>query len=69
VGTLAGSPWHRRGIADRPGRALRLGRDDLFEVLTDHAELLQGLFCAVWDRSLQSPRPVRPSTFIQEGAR
>ena len=69
VGTLAGSPWHRRGVADRPGRALRLGRDDLFEVLTDHAELLQGLFCAAWDRGLQSPRPIRPSTLMQEGAR
>jgi AAA family ATP:ADP antiporter len=68
VGTLAGSPWHRRGVADRPGRALRLGRDDLFEVLTDHAELLQGLFCAVWDRGLQSPRPIRPPTLSEEGA-
>jgi len=68
VGTLAGSPWHRRGVADRPGRALRLGRDDLFEVLTDHAELLQGLFCAVSDRGLQSPRPIRPPTLLQEGA-
>jgi CRP-like cAMP-binding protein len=69
VGTLAGSPWHRRGVADRPGRALRLGRDDLFEVLTDHPDLLQGLFCAVSDRSLQSPRPVRSPTLFQEGAR
>ncbi|HET9268418.1 MAG TPA: MFS transporter [Vicinamibacterales bacterium] len=67
VGTLAGSPWRRRGVADRPGRALRLGRDDLFDVLTDHADLLQGLFGAVWD--LQSSRPLRPPTLVQEGAR
>jgi hypothetical protein len=66
-GTLAGSPWHRRGVADRPGRVLRLGRDDLFEVLTDHTDLLQGLFCAVWD--LHSSRPVRPVTLVQEGVR
>jgi AAA family ATP:ADP antiporter len=61
VGTLAGSPWHRRGVATRPGRALRLARDDLFEVLTDHVDLLQGLFCAVWDH--RHPHDARAADF------
>jgi hypothetical protein len=47
--TLAGAPWRRRGVAERAGRALVIGRDDLFDVLTDHVDLLQRLFGATWD--------------------
>ena len=50
AGTLAGAPWHQRAVVTRPGRALRVDRDDLFDVLTDHVDLLQGLFGAMWDR-------------------
>jgi hypothetical protein len=50
AGTLAGAPWRQRAVVTRPGRALRVGRDDLFDVLTEHVDLLQGLFGAMWDR-------------------
>jgi hypothetical protein len=50
AGTLAGAPWRQRAVVTRSGRALRVGRDDLFDVLTEHVDLLQGLFGAMWDR-------------------
>ena len=42
--TLAGVPLGRRAIVTRAGQAIRLDRDELFDVLADHIELLQGLF-------------------------
>ncbi len=42
--TLAGVPLGRRAIVTREGHALRLGHEELFEVLADHIDLLQGLF-------------------------
>jgi AAA family ATP:ADP antiporter len=50
AGTLAGAPWRQRAVVTRSGRALRVDRDDLFDVLTDHVDLLQGLFGAMWER-------------------
>ena len=45
--TLAGLPMPNRVRVTKPGRALRLDQDPLFEVLADHVDLLQGLFSGV----------------------
>ena len=45
--TLAGLPSGWRTTVTEAGRALRLDRQDLFTVLTDHVELMQGLFSGV----------------------
>jgi CRP-like cAMP-binding protein len=42
--TLAGTPSRWRGVATASGRAVRLDRDDLFTVMADHVDLMQGLF-------------------------
>jgi len=42
--TLAGVPLGRRATVTREGQAVRLDHDELFEVLADHIDLLQGLF-------------------------
>jgi CRP-like cAMP-binding protein len=42
--TLAGVSLERRAIVMREGEAMRLDRDELFDVLADHIDLLQGLF-------------------------
>ncbi len=41
---LAGVPLGWRATVTRDGLALRLGRDELFDVLADHVELMQALF-------------------------
>ena len=46
--TLAGSDWSWRGRATSPGKALRIDRETLFEVLADHTDLLQGIFGAIF---------------------
>jgi CRP-like cAMP-binding protein len=45
--TLCGESLGRRAVVEQDGRALRLDPDDLFEVLADHGELLQGVFRGV----------------------
>jgi CRP-like cAMP-binding protein len=45
--TLAGSASGWRAVVTRDGRALRLERDELFAVLADHVDLMQGLFTGV----------------------
>ncbi len=45
--TLAGVPLGCRATVRRAGQALRIDRDDLFDVLGDHIDLLQGLFSGV----------------------
>jgi ATP/ADP translocase/CRP-like cAMP-binding protein/HEAT repeat protein len=42
--TLTGAPAVRTATVARDGRALRLERNDVFEVLADHPDLLQGVF-------------------------
>ena len=42
--TLAGAGSGWRATVTRTGRALRLQRDDLFAVLTDYVDLMQGVF-------------------------
>jgi CRP-like cAMP-binding protein len=42
--TLAGATSGWRATVMRDGRALRIDRDDLFVVLADHVDLMQGLF-------------------------
>ena len=42
--TLAGVALGRRAVVTRDGLALRLDHDELFTVLGDHIDLLQGLF-------------------------
>jgi ATP:ADP antiporter, AAA family len=45
--TLAGAASGWRATVTRDGKALRLDRDELFAVLADHVDLMQGLFCGV----------------------
>jgi len=45
--TLSGEAVGRRAVVEQDGRALRLDQDELFDVLTDHGELLQGVFRGV----------------------
>ena len=45
--TLAGTASGWRATVTRDGQALRLDRDELFAVLADHVDLMQGLFCGV----------------------
>lgn len=46
--TLAGSDWSWRGRATSPGKALRIDREALFELLADHTDLLQEIFGAIF---------------------
>ena len=45
--TLGGSPVNATVTVTAPGMALRLDRDELFELLADHTDLLQGIFSAL----------------------
>jgi len=45
--TLAGVPLGRRATVSAAGQALQIERDELFDVLADHIDLLQSLFCGV----------------------
>ncbi len=51
--TLAGVSMDRRAVVTRDGLALRLDHDELFDVLADHIDLLQGVFSAM----LQAHKP------------
>ena len=51
--TLAGVSLGRRAVVTRDGLALRLDHDELFEVLADHIDLLQGVFSVL----LQAHKP------------
>jgi ATP/ADP translocase/HEAT repeat protein/CRP-like cAMP-binding protein len=42
--TLGGSPFSATVTVTAPGMALRLDHDELFELLADHTDLLQGIF-------------------------
>ena len=59
--TLAGEqmPWRTRTV--EPGSVLRIDRDELFDLLADNAELLQGIFSAlVPERSAASAAAAAP---------
>jgi AAA family ATP:ADP antiporter len=45
--TLAGTTSGWRATVTKDGRALRLEREELFSVLADHVDLMQGLFAGV----------------------
>jgi CRP-like cAMP-binding protein len=45
--TLAGTASGWRATVTKEGRALRVDRDELFSVLADHIDLMQGLFSGV----------------------
>jgi AAA family ATP:ADP antiporter len=45
--TLCGESVGRRAVVEHDGRALRLDSDELFDVLADHGDLLQGVFRGV----------------------
>jgi hypothetical protein len=45
--TLAGLSPRRRATVTRAGHALRVDHDELFDVLSDHVDLLQGVFSGV----------------------
>lgn len=48
--TLAGSDWSWRARATSPGKALRIDREALFEILADQMDLLQGIFGAIYSK-------------------
>ena len=56
--TLAGVSPGRRATVTRDGHALRLDHDELFDVLSDHIDLLQGVFSGVLNTS--DPRRTYP---------
>jgi ATP:ADP antiporter, AAA family len=56
---LAGVACGWRAIVVREGHALRLDRDELFGILADRVELLQGLFSGVLALSSAQQLPVR----------
>jgi CRP-like cAMP-binding protein len=58
--TLAGSPFGWRATVTQDGRALRVDREELFVVLTDHLDLMQGLFSGVlsFRDASRTPQPV-----------
>jgi AAA family ATP:ADP antiporter len=58
---LSGEGASARAVVTRSGRALRLERDDLFAVLTDHVDLMQGVFSEV----LALPRKRYSGTVVQ----
>jgi AAA family ATP:ADP antiporter len=45
--TLAGTPSAWRALAATDGRALRIDRERLFEVMAEHVDLMQSLFASV----------------------
>ena len=47
VETLSGGGAAARAVVTRSGRALRIERDDLFAVLTDNVDLMQGVFSEI----------------------
>ena len=59
--TLSGGAASARAVVTRSGRALRVERDDLFAVLTDHIDLMQGVFSEV----LALPRKELPGIAAQ----
>jgi AAA family ATP:ADP antiporter len=59
--TLSGSAASARAVVTRSGRALRVDRDDLFALLTDHVDLMQGVFSEV----LALPRKELPGIAAQ----
>ena len=59
--TLAGAPTRWRATVTESGSVLRLGREELFAVLTDHVDLMQGLLSGVLD--------LRASPRVSEAAR
>jgi AAA family ATP:ADP antiporter len=61
VETLAGRAATGRAVVARPGRALRIERDDLFAVLTDNVDLMQGVFSEI----IALPRKTLPGLAAQ----
>ena len=59
--TLSGDAASARAVVTRSGRAFRVERDDLFAVLTDHVDLMQGVFSEV----LALPRKELPGLAAQ----
>jgi AAA family ATP:ADP antiporter len=61
--TLAGAGFGCRATVTQAGRALRIERDDLFAVLTDHVDLMQGVFSEVLTlpRITVEPAPLQTS--------
>ena len=53
--TLAGVSLGRRATVTADGQALRLDHDELFDVLADHIDLLQGLFSGLLQANQAEP--------------
>ena len=53
--TLGGMPFPVRAEVIAEGQALRFLRSDLFDLLADHIDLLQGIFSGL----LRAPEPAR----------
>ena len=61
--TLAGLSPRRRATVSREGHALRLDHDELFDVLSDHVDLLQGVFSGVLSAQDEEDEPRSGSGF------
>ncbi|HEX6323265.1 MAG TPA: Npt1/Npt2 family nucleotide transporter [Vicinamibacterales bacterium] len=63
--TLTRTASTRRLVVTRAGRALRIDPDDLFDVLADHGDLLQGVFSSLLRRpGAEAPRPQAPEPAV-----
>ena len=58
---LSGGGAAARVVVTRSGRALRIERDDLFGVLTDNVDLMQGVFSEI----IALPRKTLPGLAAQ----
>ena len=61
VETLSGGAACARAVVTKPGRALRIEHDDLFAVLTDNVDLMQGVFSEI----IALPRKTLPGVAAQ----
>ena len=61
VETLSGSAAGARAVVTKSGRALRIEHDDLFAVLTDNVDLMQGVFSEI----IALPRKTLPGVAAQ----
>ena len=61
VETLSGSAVCARAVVTKSGRALRIEHDDLFAVLTDNVDLMQGVFSEI----IALPRKTLPGVAAQ----
>jgi CRP-like cAMP-binding protein len=64
--TLAGSPIGRSAVAAEAGRALRIDRDELFDLFAQHPRLLQQMFSGLFpSRPLSGKAAAADKTVVE----